>query len=92
MRLAKYAGKQGHGEFRPMTLDEVKQLSYDDHVWFVSVQGDAKRAKVNGRPRTWKRDSTRIELPIKYGLYEYATFDAADIAAGRILIELEEVR
>lgn len=55
------------------------------HVWFLSIQGQARRAKVNGKVRTWKRDTRRVELPVKYGLYEYATFDAADIGAGRLL-------
>lgn len=25
----------------------------------------------NGKCKTWKRDTTRFQLPIKYGLYSY---------------------
>ena len=95
MKLQKYAGsngrgKRGEGEFRAMSLEEVKALHYGEHIWFLTVQGDAREAKVNGQPKTWKRDLTRVELPIKYGIYEYATFDARDIANGRVLVELPE--
>lgn len=55
------------------------------HVWFVTINGDARQAKVNGKVRTWKRDTGRVELPVKYGLYEYATFDTSDIESGRLL-------
>jgi hypothetical protein len=58
------------------------------HVWFLSITNDARQAKVNGKVRTWKRDLTRIEVPVKYGLYEYYTFDKHDIEAGRLLVRL----
>lgn len=29
----------------------------------------ARRVKVNGAVRTWKRDANRIEVPVKYGMY-----------------------
>ena len=86
--LKRYQGREGEGQFRPMTLDEVKQLTYGQHVWFRAVQGDARRAKVNGAPKTWKRDATRVELPLKYGLYEYARMYESDVAQGRILVEV----
>ena len=88
MTLPKYAGKRGQGEFRAMSLEEAKALHYGQHVWFLAVQGDAREAKVNGAPKTWKRDASRIEVPVKYGMYEYSTFDAGDIANGRLLVEV----
>jgi hypothetical protein len=36
----------------------------------------------NGRTRTWKRDPSRVEVPIKHGMYAYGTIDAHDIARG----------
>jgi hypothetical protein len=48
------------------------------------MDGTARQAKVNGAVRRWKRDCNRIEVPIKYGMYEYAVFYASDI--NRILI------
>lgn len=29
------------------------------------------RWRANGKCKTWKRDSSRFQLPIKYGLYSY---------------------
>lgn len=70
MTLQKYDGREGTGTFRKMTLAEAKSLQYGEHIWFHSIQGDARRAKVNGKPKTWKRKPD-VEVPIKYGLYEY---------------------
>ena len=89
--LPKYDGREGRGTFRAMTLDEAKRLQYGQHIWFVSMSGDARRVKVNGAPKTWKRDASRVEVPVKYGMYEYARFDARDIAGGRLLIEVTAV-
>jgi hypothetical protein len=58
---------------RPMNFNEAKALD-GGHVQFIGRQGDLRRAKVNGRVRLWKRDPMRIEVPIKYGMYEYTTF------------------
>ena len=63
---------------RPMTLDEVKALNYG-HIWFIANDGLLRQAKVNGKVRRWKRNPDRFELPLKYGLYEYATFTSVDL-------------
>jgi len=60
------------------------------HVWFLSIDGKARQAKVNGKVRTWKRQPNRVEIPLKYGLYEYATFTTEDIESGRLLAKLED--
>jgi hypothetical protein len=88
MRLAKYAGREGFGFFRSMTLDEAKHLRHGETVWFLTVSGDARRAKVNGAPKTWKRDASRIEVPIKYGMYECSRLTAADVH--RLLVEQDD--
>jgi len=72
-----------------MTTDEVRNLSYGRHVWVLTRQGDARRVKINGAARTWKHDPNRLEVPVKYGLYEYATFTESDVAAGRLLVEVQ---
>jgi hypothetical protein len=86
--LPVYGGKQGTAQFR--TPDNVAEMiaycSSVSHVWFRAMDGSARQAKVNGQVRTWKRDPNRVEVPIKYGLYEYGTFYASDI--GRILISV----
>lgn len=58
---------------RHMTLDEAKALHYGQHVVVLSDKGTWTNAKVNGQPKTWKRDSNRCEVPLKYGMYEYFT-------------------
>ena len=66
--------KKTLNNYRPMTINEAKQLSYGDHVWFTATDGSARQCKINGKVRTWKRDANRIEVPCKFGLYEYCTF------------------
>lgn len=87
--LQRYGGREGEGDFRAMTLAEAKALHSGQHVWVLARQGDARRAKVNGAPRTWKRDPSRVEIPLKYGMYEYATFNEDDVAKGRLLVPQE---
>lgn len=61
---------------RRMTLDEIKSLG--SHAKMIANDGTLRDVKINGRVRTWKRDSNRVEVPVKYGLYEYATFDTSE--------------
>ena len=58
---------------RYMTLDEAKALYYGMHVLVLTRNNQWVNAKVNGAPRTWKRDPMRCEIPLKYGLYEFFT-------------------
>ncbi len=76
-------------QFRtPKDLAEmVAHCNASSHIWFRALDGTAKRAKVNGMVRTWKRNPNRIEVPLKYGMYEYSTFTAEDI--NRVLIPIE---
>lgn len=60
------------------------------HVWFHMPDGKARQVKVNGRVKTWKRDPNRIEVSIKYGLYEHARLTSADIENGVLLAQVSE--
>src|SRR6516162_10904468 len=71
--------------FRRMTLAEAKALSSGDHIWFIAIDGTARRLKVNGRVRRWRRSPDRFEVPVKYGMREYAAFDNTDLI--RMLVE-----
>lgn len=88
MKREKYCGSRGTGEFRPMTFQEAVRLKYGQEIWFVSFIGDARRCRVNGAVKTWKRDATRLAIPMKYGIREWATFTQQDIADGRLLVEI----
>ena len=74
--------------FRPMSKNEVLLLCSGNHVWFKANDGTARHLKINGVVRTWKKDPNRIEVPTKYGMYEYHTFCTEDL--DRLLIEVEE--
>ena len=81
-----YGKKREIGYYRnPADVAElISHCSNHSHITFLSIDGTARTAKVNGKVRTWKRDPNRVEIPIKYGLYEYGTFTARDI--NRVLI------
>lgn len=85
--LPLYSGKQGKARFRvPETVDAMDaHCSTSSHIWVRTRNGDARRVKVNGAVRRWKRDRTRIEVPCKYGMYECFTLTASDITD--VLIE-----
>lgn len=59
---------------RPLTLDEAKALRYGEHRLFIALDGTARTVKINGRPKTWKTRPGDVDIPVKYGMYEHATF------------------
>lgn len=65
--------------FRPLPLDKVKSLQAGTRVKVFSAYGKhgagIVNVKVNGRPKTWKTRPDDVSVPIKYGLYEYATIE-----------------
>ncbi len=75
--------------YRSMSTDEARALRYGDEVEFLATDGTVRRCKVNGAPRTWKRDPKRVEVPVKYGMYEYTRLVArADGTMERLLVRL----
>lgn len=76
---------------RAMTIDEIRALRPDQRVKFLAHDGTMRELKINGRIRTWKRDPDRIEVPVKYGMYEYATFDQYT-APKRLVVVEEQVK
>ena len=52
-------------------MDEAKQLKHGDilhHVSQRNADGSPQKWRVNGAVKTWKRDPTRVRVPLKYGL------------------------
>jgi hypothetical protein len=67
------------------SIDDAERIcTLQSHVIIETRNGEARQVKINGKVRRWKRDRNRIEIPMKYGLYEYFTFGAEDV--GSILI------
>jgi hypothetical protein len=76
-----------------MTLEQAKQLSYHDELHYTGrhpcsitigprggVRESITRVRVSGKPQTWKRDSSRIRVPVKHGLYESGYIDEHNLA------------
>ena len=54
-----------------MNFEEAKALKYRDQIEHITLQnadGSPLRARVNGVVKLWKRDDTRIQVPVKHGL------------------------
>lgn len=56
--------------YRYMTIAEAKALRSGERIDFQGRDGQVRQVKVNGSPKTWKRDASRVEVPVKYGMYE----------------------
>jgi len=61
-----------------ITLAEAKLLKYGE----VLIDERGKRWRVNGSVQTWKRDESRIRVPLKHGLYTYAALTDPDFDNG----------
>lgn len=59
-----------------MNLEQAKNLRQGQMVYHVTkknADGTPMRARVTSI-KTWKRSPERIEVRVKHGLYDYATF------------------
>lgn len=58
--------------FREMTVDEAKLLMPGDRVPFICRDGTQRDITINGLPKMWKKTPGKVEVPLKFGLYEYS--------------------
>lgn len=64
-----------------MNLKQAKQLNQGDmiyHITKTNADNTPMRAKVTSI-KTWKRSPDRVEVRVKRGLYDYATFTETDL-------------
>lgn len=61
-----------------ITLEQAKALKPGD----ILYDNRGKRWKVNGQVKTWKKDSLRIRVPLKHGLYAYDALTDAEFIQG----------
>ena len=57
-----------------MTLEQAKNLKYGNilhHTINKNADGTPQRWRVNGKVKLWKRDPGRIQVPLKYGLWDH---------------------
>lgn len=85
--MSMYGGREGKGNFREMTLDEVKRLQYGQHIWVRGRGNTAVRVKINSQVKRWKTDPDRVEVSLKYGLYENYRATNRDIESGMFLVK-----
>lgn len=79
---------------KPITLEEAKKLTYGDTLYHLKEKnrdGTPMRFKVVGQVKTWKRDSSRIRVPLKRGLYETGELTNGTWEGGRYTLYLEHV-
>lgn len=75
-----------------ITIDEVKALKHGDTVYQIAcytsnhypasgntVPCKVRKWRVTGKCKIWKRDINRIQLPVKYGLYDYGYIDNTNL-------------
>lgn len=56
---------------KTLTLKEAKNLKPGDilyHIINTNSDGTPQRWRVNGKPQTWKRDKSKVKVPVKHGL------------------------
>ena len=59
-----------------ITKEQAMRLQVGDVVesnMFTNADGTPQRFRVNGACKTWKRDTRKFRVPLKRGLYEFAT-------------------
>lgn len=57
--------------FYQLTLDDVLSPDFGrQQLYTQDQQGFMARVRRNGKVRTWKRDPSRVEIPLKFGMYE----------------------
>src|SRR5574337_1181038 len=69
---------------RRMTREEVLAVTGD--VWFIANDGKLRVLRINGAIKRWKRDPDRVEIPVKYGMYETARL-SLDEALAKFVVE-----
>jgi len=75
-----------------MTLEQAKTLKYGQTIYcdtYRNFDGSPQRWRVNGAVKLWKRDSERIEVPLKHGLYDFGKLNAQN--CGGFCLTEEEV-
>jgi len=49
------------------------------HTKNKNADGTPQRWRVNGKVKTWKRDLSRIRVPLKHGLYDHDYLTEGDL-------------
>lgn len=58
-----------------LTAQRFVKLAPDGSDLLVGKIGNEVRCRRNGQTKTWKREPSRFQIPVKRGLYEYGYID-----------------
>lgn len=61
-----------------VTMKDIDEVLDAGELEIAVAGGRWWTARRNGRTKRWKRDPSRIRVPIKYGLYGYAAIEEQD--------------
>jgi hypothetical protein len=56
---------------KTLTLKQAKNLKHGDvlyHLINTNSDGTPQRWRVNGKPKIWKKDESKVKVPVKHGL------------------------
>jgi len=65
-----------------MNIEQAKALTYGQVIYYKhgrNADGSLERWRVNGAVKTWKRDPSRVRVPLKHGLYNYGYLDETNM-------------
>ena|SRR3990167_5199535 len=74
----------------PLTVAEIKAWGEEynaprHQLYMIDRYGRGRHVRMNGKVQTWKRDTSRVSIPLKYGLYEAFRLDEHAINRGELL-------
>ena len=80
-----------------ITIEQAKALEHGDilhHNTNKNADSTCQRWRVTGKVKTWKRDLTRVKVPVKYGMYthDYVTeYDLDKVSLEKECLNCREV-
>ena len=80
-----------------ITIEQAKALEHGDilhHNTNKNADSTCQRWRVTGKVKTWKRDLTRVKVPVKYGMYthDYVTeYDLDKVSLEKECLNCKEV-
>ena len=80
-----------------ITIEQAKALEHGDilhHTINKNADSTCQRWRVTGKVKTWKRDLTRVKVPVKYGMYthDYVTeYDLDKVSLENECLNCKEV-
>jgi hypothetical protein len=65
-----------------ITLEQAKSLKPGTVLYHTenrNADHTPQRWRVNGKPKTWKTDPSRVQVPVKHGMYNFGYLTEDDL-------------